>query len=333
MRGAMGAGAIANIRLKQGAFSAHPHLGPLFAARARLPPGEFDDVPIGTARNSGSEFMANFVGTDGPETITGTEGSDIIELLGGDDVAFGLEGSDYFYGGQGRDTFEGGGGNDWMHAEPGDDVFDGGDGFDRGDYSGAPAGIRGDLINGEADDGYGGKDIFISVEGLAGSDFDDLLIGDDGDLNSFTGGLGDDTITGNGGFDFVWYGRAPAGVAIDLAAGTASGGEGNDVLSGIEGVSGGNYDDTILGNAEDNLIVLDQTGDAFTPDTETGGADYADAAAGFDTVSFGAEGDAVEVDLEAERAIDARGNTDTKHWLRGRGRVALRRYDLGRCGQ
>ena len=51
------------------------------------------------------------------------------------------------------------------------------------------------------------------------------------------------------------YGAASAAVTVDLAAGRSSGAEGNDTLVGIENVVGGNFNDSLLGDAGANSLT------------------------------------------------------------------------------
>ncbi|MCC1491389.1 calcium-binding protein [Cognatishimia sp. F0-27] len=246
--------------------------------------------------------MALINGNDNSETLTGTEQDDTINGLGGNDQLAGAGGDDVLNGGPG---------NDWMYSEPGDDTYNAGPGFDRVDYRDAPAAVTVDLASGVATDGQGGTDQLFDVERVIGSAFDDTLRGNDPISNSFTGEAGDDLIDGRGGFDFVWYGRAPAAVQIDLAAGTATGGEGNDTLIGIEGIGGSNYSDSIAGNDADNYFTLDQEGDQFTPNFSVGGADSVDGRGGWDTVDYSEAVNPVSVDLGVGTAVDGAGNTDS----------------------
>ncbi len=88
----------------------------------------------------------------------------------------------------------------------GDDVFvfsaaatfpgtlNGGDGADTLDYSGYASAVTVDLSTNTAT----GINSVINTENIIGSDFDDVLMGDDND-NEITGGMGTDTLTGLGG--------------------------------------------------------------------------------------------------------------------------------------
>ena len=129
-----------------------------------------------------------------------------------------------------------------------------------------------DLAAGTASDGTGGTDTLISIERVIGSNFNDTLRGSAAG-NSFTGEAGDDLIDGRGGIDFVFYGRAPRAVTVDLAAGTARGGEGNDRLISIEEVGGSNFGDRLFGTNGANFFTTDQLGDELHPQFRRGGAD------------------------------------------------------------
>ncbi|SDY83443.1 calcium-binding protein [Nitrosomonas sp. Nm33] len=59
---------------------------------------------------------------------------------------------------------------------------------------------------------------------------------------------------GGVGFDWAYYDDAFSSVTVNLAAGTSSGGAGNDALNGIEGVIGSNYNDTLTGDNKDNTL-------------------------------------------------------------------------------
>ena len=98
------------------------------------------------------------------------------------------EGADVFFGGNHADVFNG---------MPG--PFGPGDtGNDTVDYSHATAGVSADLSGQTSDTGAAAGDIFISIENLRGTAFDDTLTGD-GNNNVLEGGLGQNTLNGGGG--------------------------------------------------------------------------------------------------------------------------------------
>jgi hypothetical protein len=88
---------------------------------------------------------------------------------------------------------------------------------------------------------------------LRGTGGNDTLDGMDGD-DFLGGGPGDDTLNGGAGFDTVGYGMAGSAVTVDLVAGTATGGGGNDTLSGIDAVNGSLFNDVLRGHGGDNTL-------------------------------------------------------------------------------
>jgi Ca2+-binding RTX toxin-like protein len=96
--------------------------------------------------------------------------------------------------------------------------------------------------------------VLKNIDVIHASAFDDQLLGDSTN-NIFIGGAGADAINGGSGFDSAWYLDSQSAVAIDLAAGTASGGDATgDVLTSIEGIIGSSLDDTITGDALANQL-------------------------------------------------------------------------------
>ena len=253
--------------------------------------------------------FAGVSGTAGPDSLDGSAGNDTILGLAGDDTLSGLGGND---------TIEGGDDNDILVGGPGDDSLIGGNGLlDRANYFGAAAGAVVDLGAGTADDGDGGTDTLVGIEGVDGSLADDSIVGDgndnsffgsdakdtleglggddflsggdgddsisggEGDADALLGGLGNDMLDGGDGTgDEAQYGDASGGIIIDLGAGTADDGDGGvDTLMGIEGVLGSANDDFINGNLNPNQLL------------GGGGNDQIFGAAGDDTLNGGARND------------------------------------------
>ncbi|WGM32290.1 DUF4214 domain-containing protein [Brevundimonas sp. NIBR11] len=131
----------------------------------------------------------------------------------------------------------------------------------------------GDTLN-----GLGGNDV---LSGLGGNDTlngglgNDNISGGDGD-DFIIGGLGNDTINGGAGFDQASYADAIGGVTVNLTSGVASGGAGDDTLTGIEWVIGSTFGDTITGSAGNDRL------------DGNGGADTIRGGAGDDTIRAGA---------------------------------------------
>ena len=213
--------------------------------------------------------------------------------------------------GRATSRLRGGGGNDTLVGIEGQFVI--------ADYSDQTVALSVNLASGSANDGLGGIDSLVNIRGaIMYGNFADTIIGTAGnDWLSPSGG--NDTIVGGNGFDILGYdGNPTGGVSVNLAAGTASDGDGGtDIFSGIEGVAAGYSNDTVIGDGGDNIIALGA------------GADYADAAGGRDTISatlgsspntqiytFNEAGNGlpftgVTIDLAAGRATDQSGATDT----------------------
>lgn len=173
--------------------------------------------------------------------LAGSSGNDdyIRAGAGNDTVLSGL-GNDSVYAGTGNDSVDGGDGNDTLYGEDGDDTLIGAAGNDQ---------IRGGIGN---DSLYGGAD----ADTLYGDDGSDRLFGGTG-ADQLYGGTGDDTLQGgdgadllsaSSGMDYADYSDSGSGVSIDLSTGLGSGGTAaGDTLSGIDGIIGSGYNDTLVG--------------------------------------------------------------------------------------
>lgn len=89
---------------------------------------------------------------------------------------------------------------------------------------------------------------------LVGGGGDDALNGGDG-ADTLIGGGGNDSIIGGAGVDTVNYSVAAAGATVRLNLATASDGSGGtDTISGVENVTGSNFNDTLVGNGANNVL-------------------------------------------------------------------------------
>ncbi|MBF9060230.1 hypothetical protein HKCCSP123_13675, partial [Rhodobacterales bacterium HKCCSP123] len=216
------------------------------------------------------------------------------------DVWTGLDDDEFFDGGAGADNLNGAGGADVLVGGAGNDTLDGGtstddDGLQHVDaviYSleGGTNGVTVNLGTNSATDSFGNTDELHNIEGVAGTDFADELIGDAND-NVFAGGAGNDTINGGDGIDEVDYeflGQDGVGVYVDLTNGEATGSWGDtDTLISIENVFGSAFNDTIFGDGGDNVLAGGLGNDYLFGD---GGDDYFDPSFGggeLDTVNGG----------------------------------------------
>src|SRR5919106_1124903 len=146
--------------------------------------------------------------------------------------------------------------------------------------------------------GTPGDDVICALGGddtvAAGGGVDVLYGGEDNDR--LAGGPGDDTVDGGNGNDAVDFSGAVAGVAADLAAGTATG-EGADGLTEVEDAIGSAFDDvlrggtvagTLDGGAGTDLLYA---GAAGTRLFGGGDDDYLEGGPGADTLDGGAQTD------------------------------------------
>jgi Ca2+-binding RTX toxin-like protein len=178
------------------------------------------------------------------------------------------------------------------------------------------------LEGGDVLRGLGGGDRICGGNGsdkLIGGDRGDLLLGEAGNdtlgggggNDGLFGGAGRDKFSGGTGFDLASYFFAPSGVQADLAAGTATGGEGTDTLTGVEDLEGSPYGDSFVGTSGENFFYPGKGND-----TVNGGGGTTDL------VDFFFSANAVVVDLTAGTATGE--GTDT---LTGIGQVFGSRHD------
>ena len=187
--------------------------------------------------------------------------------------------------------------NEIIRGGKGDDTLSGGDasGTDLGmnfvDYRFAEGPVVVNLLIGTAS-GADGSDQLSGFQGVLAGAFDDNIVGDGAD-NFLRGDLGNDNLDGGAGFDVADYSvNSKAGVQVSLTTGLATGGAGNDVLTGFEGIRGSEYDDQLAGNAVGNLLQgrdgHDQIAGLEGDDTMQGGYgnDSLDGGTGVDTAGF-----------------------------------------------
>jgi Ca2+-binding RTX toxin-like protein len=280
-------------------------------------------------------------------TIDFADLEDQTESDDGDDTLYGGRGDDTILGGRGNDILDGGAGDDMLSGQDGIDIFRGGAGADTVDYSReSPFQLLVNLATNVASGGTASGDTFYSIENLIGSDDridrfvgtsaanhfwgqgggdyftggggNDILDGgNDGDIiygeagnDTIIGGSGQDYLDGGAGVDTVVYAGSSAGVTVDLANGTALGGDGDgpaqivgrgtvirhDILAGFENAVGSSFDDHLIGDGRANVLSGGGGDDTLTggrgADRLNGGAgsdtaDYANAARGLDLTLIG----------------------------------------------
>jgi serralysin len=153
------------------------------------------------------------------DTILGLYGHDKIKGNGGDDSIFGDAGNDWLDGGEGSDLLNGGAGADELL---------GGSGFDYASYTGS-VGVAVSLAGNVGYYGDAQGDTFSSIEGIWGSWYSDILIGDDND-NALVGHGGDDILWGVGGHDTINGGDGHDWLYGGMSSDRLTGGSGADTF-------------------------------------------------------------------------------------------------------
>jgi Ca2+-binding RTX toxin-like protein len=196
-------------------------------------------------------------------------------------------------------------------------VLDGGTGLDAGSYAGSTAGVTVDLATGAAFGGHATGDTLTGIENLIGSAHADVLTGDAGN-NTITGGAGGDVLDGGAGIDTTSYAGSSTRVNVNLASGAVWGGHATfDTLIGIENLIGSAHDDSLIGNAGNNVLNGGLDNDRLVGgdgnDVLTGGADEdsLNGGAGIDVASYLGSTAGVSVNLATGAASggDAAGDT------------------------
>ena len=217
-------------------------------------------------------YLSNFndivTGTSANEFFHGEDGNDTINAGGG---------IDRIYGGDGNDIQRGDAGNDLLFGSAGNDQLNGGIGFDIASYADSTSRVVVNLGSGGTF-GDAAGDTYFGIEAVYGSDFDDILAGNNS-TNELRGGDGDDILNGAGGndrlfggngadafnggtgVDIVNYTLATTAVGVDLVnggfdfSGTGTPSESvGDSYSSIEWVFGSAFSDLIQGDDLSNRL-------------------------------------------------------------------------------
>jgi Ca2+-binding RTX toxin-like protein len=240
------------------------------------------------------------------ETVVG---SAFADQLTGDEFANGLDGgdgNDLLIGGLGGDTLIGGAGDDTYEIDSAGDVIVewAGEGFDTvrsaiGLTLGSGLVVL--VLTGEG---------ALSATGNAAAN----VVTGNGSDNVLAGLGGADTLDGGDGSDTASYAASAAAVAVDLALGTASGGDAEgDALLRVENLEGSAFADTLAGDAEANALSGGAGDDTLAgragDDVLTGGAGsdtfVFDTGFGADTIADFTAGAGTEDVIQFARAVFA----------------------------
>ena len=240
--------------------------------------GAGDDVYLLTGTDAGVVTVTEASGAGVDEIRTSTRSTvtlaanveNLTNLGAGNFSGTGNTLANILTGGSGNDRLQGLDGADTLNGGAGADTLDGGAGVDWVSYAGAATSVS-VVLNASGGlataGGAAAGDVFIGIEGLIGSSFNDTLDGSDagnlfmgaagadllrgnGGADTLEGGSGADTMDGGVGVDVISYAGASAGVAASLtsAAGAGSGTGGDaagDVISGAESLVGSSFNDTL----------------------------------------------------------------------------------------
>ena len=242
-------------------------------------------LPVG----AGNDTLDGGAGND---TVNGGAGNDILLGAAGIDTLTGGDGNDSLNGGSENDSLFGSDGDDVLIGGAGDDLLSGGAGVDIAAYAARAISIGMNGGNALIVISSDGIDTFPSVEylrigtdlisvgslnynsnliGLAGADvlsaltgYGTALFGLSGN-DTLNGGLLDDTLVGGAGVDFLNggagidtadYSAAAAGMRAQLNSNSSSndGDGGTDTFSSIENLTGSAFNDTLIGDANVNIL-------------------------------------------------------------------------------
>jgi Ca2+-binding RTX toxin-like protein len=277
-------------------------------------------------------------GAVGNDTINGGAGQDVLGGGGGNDLIFGGVDKDTLSGGDGNDTLDGQGGNDSLLGDAGDDVFvlgngsggddvvEGGEGFNQIQVKGTGAsdnltiGVNNRRITATRGQATITADNNNSVQRLvvnagAGDDtvtVNDLTTIDSAILVIVDGDEGNDRLTAQGsGLGLVWLmmngGAGNDTILGSLGGDSLAGNEGNDAINGLAG------NDSITGSAGDDILA-----GGIGDDTLDGGdgEDFLAGNAGNDRMRGGAGNDTLR-GFEGDDTLDGQTGDDNLNGMDG----------------
>ena len=296
--------------------------------------GNFADILDGGA---GADTLSGGVGNalvDGKDTVTyANSGNPVtVDLFfgtgsGGDAAGNSYSNIENVIGSAGDDTLIGSQFDNVLTGGAGADSLSGMDGVDTASYAGSDAAVTVSLAAGVAGvGGYAQGDSLIGVENVIGSDFADVLTGDDED-NVIEGGKAADTLAGGGGNDTVSYQSSAAAVTLTLGAagaqalGTGAGSDAlGDKVSGFVNTIGGLGADVLTGNELANRLDGGAGNDVLKGNA---GDDVLVGGAGADTLDGGLGNDVLIGDAGADTLTGGDGTGDTANYVDAFGGVTV----------
>ncbi|MEM9376212.1 MAG: Ig-like domain-containing protein [Pseudomonadota bacterium] len=280
--------------------------------------GDDDDVILG---GDGTDRL---YGENGDDYIHPGDGHNYYKNVNGIWTAFGA------WGGHGNDTIVASGTRAYIDAQGDDDTvivtqsitawsrYNGGAGIDTLSFERYSTAINlniGALVDRSGGTGwrtFNSHEHFIGFENFTATEFNDTLTGDTGSnllrglagddvLSGHTGndtlegGAGADTLNGDAGTDAASYENSDFAVWVDLSNGESFGGDAEgDTFVSVEHLKGSDYDDTLTGDAQGNMLTGGKGDDWFVA---TEGGDIYAGGEDFDTVDYSNFTRAVTVNL------------------------------------
>ena len=290
---------------------------------------------LGYASGDTYKNIENVVGSKHRDKIYGNEENNLLNGMEGDDEIYGGKGDDIIIAITGDNKLYGEEGDDTIVVGTGSNYIDGGDGEDTLSYKLSPSKIKIDMNEGKGSGSLIHESIFVNIENIVGSKFDDKIIGNDKDNKLFgsdgddkiyggdgddhiEGGNGADEIDGGEGIDTIMFTKSPEGVIVDLEEGVGKNGDAEgDSYQNIENVIGSKFADHIIGDKNNNVLIGGDGDDHIEGgagnDILVGGkgADILDGGFGRDMVSYQSSEEMVEINLTTKQGKngDAEGDT------------------------
>ncbi len=262
----------------------------------------------------GSAFNDYLSGNGLNNRLYGGRGDDTIYGFGG------LSSVSYLYGEDGIDTLVG---------SIGVDVMDGGNGENTVSYILSPTGLTISLIDSSRNTGWAIGDTYANIQDVIGSNYNDVIYGNNDFINQLQGQEGDDQLYGVGsaytvliggsgadqlhagtGGNLIDYETALQGVTASMANPALNTGDAaGDTYFGLFGhdLAGSPFDDVLYGDAGDNNIIGDPDINVYL----RSGTDQLYGGAGNDTLDGGGGGDR----LDGEEGFDAAAYTSAQAGL------------------
>lgn len=292
------------------------------------------DLTLGSGKFGAGGHQFLFV-----ENLIGTDKNDVLRGDAQANGFYGGNGTDSLYGGGGNDRLYGGAGNDSFYGGAGADAFYGGTGNDQVSYADATSGLTLNLGTGFTD-GAAKGDSFDSIEIVLGTNFADVMHGDDGaniligmgggdvligkggndhliggdGTDILDGGDGDDRLSagesnavsdyyvGGKGNDWIDYSGSSGPITVSLTTGVTALGAAGDSITQIENIAGSHFSDTL--QAAKNGRAYGNGGDDIIVDST--GTEVLRGGNGLDTLSDGVgDGDTIKDVFFLEKGMGA----------------------------